>query len=98
MTIEGQVAKKAKFYAGFYLRTRRRMRFWGWGNPTPEAQRPWADVADWLRMAHSFAKPDTLAQNDKPAPSLPEKDSSAQPAKRAFRFVCNRSFVGLVIR
>jgi hypothetical protein len=100
MTSEGREINKAKFYAGFYLRTRRRMRFWGWGNPTPKtAERPWMEVADWLRMAHSFTKPDTLAQYDKPTPVLPEeKDRPAQPAKRGFHFVCNKSFVGLVIR
>ncbi len=100
MTSEGQEVNRAKFYAGFYLRTRRRMRFWGWGNPAPEpAQRPWAEVADWLRAAHSFAKPDTLAQYGKPTPVLAEeKDRAAGPAKRGLRFVCNKSFVGLVIR
>jgi hypothetical protein len=104
MTTEGREARKAKFYAGFYLRTRSCMRFWGWGNPPAQAaeritEHPWAQLADWLRVAHSFAQPDTLAQNDKPAPSLPEqKDSSTRPAKRGLHFVCNRSFVGLVIR
>ena len=100
MTSEGQELNKAKFYAGFYLRTRRRMRFWGWGNPKPKAvERPWAEVADWLRVAHSFAKPDTLVQNDKLTPILPEqKENSTRPAKRSLHFVCNKSFVGLVIR
>lgn len=104
MTSEGQKLNKAKFYAGFYLRTSRRMRFWGWGNPPAQAterftERPWAQLGDWLRMAHSFAKQDTLAQYDKPKPVLPEeKDGSAPSAKRGFRFVCNKSFVGLVIR
>lgn len=100
MTTEGQEASKAKFYAGFYLRTRRRMRFWGWGNPAPKTvERPWAEVADWLRAAHSFAKPDAVAQSDKPTPALPEeKDQTAGSARRGFRFVCNKRFVGLVIQ
>ena len=87
MTTEGEEPNIAKFYAGFYLRTRRRMRFWDWGNPTPKtAERPWAEVADWLRAAHLFAKPDALAQYDKPTPVLPEeKDRTAGSAKRGFR-------------
>ncbi|HEY2392011.1 MAG TPA: hypothetical protein VGK22_12640 [Candidatus Angelobacter sp.] len=104
MTTEGWEANKAKFYAGFYLRTRSRMRFWGWGAPPAEAEvrtteRPWEQLADWLRMAHSLGKPDRLTHSGAPVPSLPEqKDSPARSAKRGFRFVCNRSFVGLVIR
>ena len=104
MTSEGQEVNGAKFYAGFYLRTRRRMRFWGWGNPPAAAEvriteRPWEQLADWLRMAHSLGKPERLTHSDAPAPALPQqKDSSARSAKRGFRFVCNRSFVGLVIR
>ena len=48
---------KSKFYAGLYLRTKTRTRFWGWGNPEIETEeRPWAALADWLRAAHSLAE------------------------------------------
>jgi hypothetical protein len=99
-----QDLQRPRFYAGFYLRTKNRTKFWGWGDPPAQAaerftDRPWAQLGDWLRMAHSLTKPDTLTQCDKPTPVLPEeKDRPARPAKRGFHFVCNKSFVGLVIR
>ncbi|HEY1937957.1 MAG TPA: hypothetical protein VGJ33_08490 [Candidatus Angelobacter sp.] len=55
--------RKTRSYAGLYLRTKRQMRFWGWGSasqkkfadaqPT-ETKRPWAGLAEWLRVAHSL--------------------------------------------
>jgi hypothetical protein len=61
MTAVTQDARKSRFYAGLYLRTKTRTRFWGWGNwgggnPVAETvERPWAAVGDWLRVAHSLA-------------------------------------------
>jgi hypothetical protein len=104
MASEGQEMNKAKFYAGLYLRTKNRTKFWGWGDPPAQAaersiERPWAQLGDWLRMAHSFTKQDLLAQCDKPTPVLSEeKGRTARSARRGLRFVCNKSFVGLVIR
>ena len=45
--------------AGLYLRSKRQIQFWRWGkkksNVTEsEAERPWAGVAEWLRVAHSM--------------------------------------------
>jgi hypothetical protein len=53
-------------FAGLFLRTPRRTRFWGWGQPpladpsAPSAaspandDRPWAALGDWLRAAHAM--------------------------------------------
>jgi len=45
--------------AGPYLRPKKRIQFWRWGkkksNVTEsETERPWAGVAEWLRVAHSM--------------------------------------------
>jgi len=45
--------------AGPYLRPKRQIQFWRWGkkksNVTEsETERPWAGVAEWLRVAHSM--------------------------------------------
>jgi hypothetical protein len=45
--------------AGRYLRPKRQIQFWRWGkkqsNVTEsETERPWAGVAEWLRVAHSM--------------------------------------------
>ena len=45
--------------AGPYLRPKKRIQFWRWGkkesNVTEsEIERPWAGVAEWLRVAHSM--------------------------------------------
>jgi hypothetical protein len=61
MTAVTQKVRKSRFYAGLYLRTKTRTRFWiwgnrEWGNPFAETvERPWAAVGDWLRVAHSLA-------------------------------------------
>ena len=100
----GPDGTKLKTYAGFYLRTSKRMFFWGWGKPSssPQLERPWASLGDWLRMAHSrygtrdSAQPASEAQ----AVTVVEQGPTeiAPPKKRTFNFVCNRRFVGLVIR
>ena len=45
--------------AGRYLRPKRQIQFWRWrkkqSNVTEsETERPWAGVAEWLRVAHSM--------------------------------------------
>ncbi|HEX4602473.1 MAG TPA: hypothetical protein VH724_00630 [Candidatus Angelobacter sp.] len=66
MTSTTQEARNPGFYAGLYMRTRKKVRFWGWGRPEwktagpenrpiAELERPWAALADWLRAAHSLA-------------------------------------------
>ena len=48
--------------AGLYLRARRQIRSWSWGwgkkkftnVADAEIERPWAGVAEWLRLAHSM--------------------------------------------
>ncbi|HZI59026.1 MAG TPA: hypothetical protein VFF39_19750 [Verrucomicrobiae bacterium] len=72
MTLTMQKARNPRFYAGLYMRTKKKVRFWGWGRPefrgTPvtKVERPWAALADWLRAAHSLAGTDrqnTLSEN-----------------------------------
>lgn len=47
--------------ARFYLRVKRQIQAWSlrWGKkelirPEAQAERPWAGVAEWLRVAHSL--------------------------------------------
>jgi hypothetical protein len=55
-------------YAGLYLRARRQIRSWSWGwgkkklaNVSEvETERPWAGVAEWLRVAHSLLDDKTV--------------------------------------
>jgi hypothetical protein len=48
------------FLAGFFLCTKTRMRFWGWGKreldnvSRVKAENPWTGLADWLRAAHAL--------------------------------------------
>jgi hypothetical protein len=82
MATHTQHAEESRFYAGFYWRTRKRTRFWGWGNPSAFAvEQPWAMVADWLRLAHSLADSgNALAQPNKPEPkTLPAIELVAGP-------------------
>jgi hypothetical protein len=67
-----------RFYAGFYLRIKNRTRFWGWGGPPAQAieqsaEKSWAQLAAWLRMAHSSIQSGLPAQPQTPAASLPEQ-------------------------
>ena len=107
MTVATQDASKSRFFAGLYLRTKTRTRFWGWGNqewgnPVAETvERPWAAVGDWLRVAHSLAKSGAEIETQKPCTSFlagQGVETASQPAKQRLRFVCTRHFVGLVIR
>jgi hypothetical protein len=103
----------ARLYAGLYLRTQRQMRFWGWSNRgwgslhSAEAEGPVKDLASWLHLAHARLDGDRSPLPD--LPSTPDATFSAQPAdkheapqtartNRRFQFVCNRRFIGLVIR
>ncbi len=98
--------QKSEFYAGFYFRAKTRTRFWGWGNPPSQTveqpvNRPWAQLAEWLRSVHSVAKSGAETQIQKSGTSFfagQEAGVASQPAKQRMRFVCTRHFVGLVIR
>lgn len=54
--------------AGLYLRARRQFRSWSWGRgkkkftnvANAETERPWAGVAEWLRVAHSMLDEKTV--------------------------------------
>ena len=82
--------QKTEFYAGFYFRTKTRVRFWGWGNPPaqtvePFDDRPWAQLAEWLRSVHSVAKSGAETPTQKPGTSLlavEEDEAASQPAKQ----------------
>ena len=82
--------QKSQFYAGFYFRTKSRVRFWGWGNPPAQtveqfADRPWAALAEWLRSVHSVAKSGVETQIQKSGPSFragQEAGIASQTAKQ----------------
>jgi hypothetical protein len=84
MAVTTQDVRKPRFYAGLYLRTKRQIRFWGWGKREWEsasiaeaAQSRWA-LADWLRMAHSLLDGKTL---ESPSPSaVPDKSAKSDCA------------------
>lgn len=112
MAASVQNPEKNKFYAGLCLRTRNRTRFWGWGQPAfnevRPVDRPWAGLADWLRLAHStiFMQPSSPTSEEKHAVKTVDSTpsparlalSSAAHSKRRIRFVCGRSYIGFVIR
>lgn len=81
-----QATRKSRFYAGFYWRTRKRARFWGWGNPSTFAvEQPWAMVADWLRLAHSLADSgNALTQPNLPQPkTLSTTELAVEPVSES---------------
>jgi len=59
-----------EIYAGLYMRARRRIRSWSWSwgrgkkkftnVSEAETERPWAGVAEWLRVAHSLLDDKTV--------------------------------------
>lgn len=75
-----------------------------------EAERPWAGLAEWLRLAHSS----TFAQNrsvkaesssagkaqeaERALPAQQAAPPASPDAKRRMRFVWDRKFIGFVIR
>jgi hypothetical protein len=87
-----QDARTPGFYAGLFLRTKNRTRFWGWGNPgwgeeksanTPaaEMERPSPSLAEWLRMAHSLLDAKTVAPPSRSgAPGSSHKSDPANAA------------------
>lgn len=114
---------KTRLYAGLYIRTRKQTRFWGWASNgwgrwksgrwksgslrTAEVERPWAGLAEWLRLAHARLDRNAAelsAPSDTQIATLPvhgalEHDTQERPrGKRKLEFVCNRRFVGWVIR
>jgi hypothetical protein len=106
MTAVTQEVRKSRFNAGLYLRTKTRTRFWGWGNPPAQTveqsvNRPWAQLADWLRSVHSLANSGAETQALTSGASVlagQGTGTASQPAKQRMRFVCTRHFVGLIIR
>jgi hypothetical protein len=81
-----QDAQKSGSYAGFYWRTRKRTRFWGWGNPSAfSVERPWAMVADWLRLAHSLADGGNALPQHSTAEfkTLPAAGSAGEPSSES---------------
>jgi hypothetical protein len=75
---------KVRLYAGLYMRTKKQTRFWGWASKgwarlraaeseAAEAERPWAALAEWLRLAHA-----RLDQNtpEEPVPTKLDSQSS----------------------
>ena len=67
MAINIQAAGK-KIYAELYLRAKTQIRAlsWGWGKKelihlsVAVAERPWAGLAEWLRVAHSLLDEKTV--------------------------------------
>jgi hypothetical protein len=57
-----------RFSAGLYWRTKTGMRFLGWGKPwtekTEASERPWSDLAAWLRMAHGAISASATTSKD----------------------------------
>lgn len=61
MTTDTQDARN-QIDAGFYQRAQKQIRSWSWGRSKKksanlaeaETSRPWAGVAEWLRVAHSL--------------------------------------------
>ncbi len=90
----------ARPYAGFCLRTKRQMRFWGWSSHgwtklhRTAAKVPVQNLATWLRQAH--AQLDFPATGEELAPPTQTRD--AQQQNRKFELVCNRRMIGLLIR
>ena len=48
-----QDAQKQRFYAGLFRRLGWEKRQWG-SQAADEPERPWAGLAEWLRVAHSL--------------------------------------------
>ncbi len=77
-------------FAGLYLRTPKRTRFWGWGQPPLPAvaapdEKPFAAVGDWLRAAHSLFGSDRPERAHAQSSTGPAASSSTSPeAARAF--------------
>ena len=103
----------ARAYAGFYASTQRQVRFWGWSSRgwgnlrDAELDRPVKTLAAWLRQAHEHLDSDRCSLPDLPRRSnatFPEQnadehEAAQQPRKnRRLQFVCNRRFIGLIIR
>lgn len=100
----------ARPFAGLYLRTRRRMRFWGWSSRGwqslrhDEAEHPLKTLAEWLRQAHerldgSSAFPAQPGGSKATASTQEEPGSQLEPQNnRKFQFVCNRHMIGWIIR
>lgn len=109
MDTGAQPQPKKKFRAGLYWRIGSQTRFWGWGEPpASQVERPWASLADWLRMAHSpsFFQHSSVTAGDGPTveasetPPSPEQLalSGNRAPERRVGFIWGRRFIGFVIR
>ena len=81
--------QKGAFYAGLYLRTGHHARFWGWGKPTPrQAEQTRPSLAE---AARSHPPEEASPPGRIPAAGLGR-------ARRRLQVVCERHFIGFVIR
>jgi hypothetical protein len=84
MALTMQEGSKARLYAGLYVRTRKQTRFWGWCSKgwgslrAVERERPWAGLAEWLRLAHL-----RLDRNTAELPAPPDAQIATSPAHGA---------------
>ena len=108
MNFAGDGRARLRPFAGLYLRTPGRTRFWGWGRPPLSAvvppsasEKPFAAVGDWLRAAHQLFGSDqgeSAATRECAAHELPhDRGPQTVEKKRRLRFVCNRRVIGFVI-
>jgi hypothetical protein len=88
MSADSNQMRGPRFYAGLYWRTKTGMRFLGWGKPwtekTEASERPWSDLAAWLRMAHGAISSSAGASKDGTARVLTDTQFSpalASPAR-----------------
>lgn len=101
-----QQNKKARSFGGFYFRAGGRAWFWGWGAPpSPAAEPSWGSLGEWLRRLRAQT---ALAGRDngvarqaiqaaEAAPLVPSANQT--PAReRKLHFVCDRHFIGFVLR
>ena len=57
-----------EIYAGLYMRAKKQIRSWSWRRGAKkltdvyeaEPERPWAGLAEWLRVAHSLLDDKTV--------------------------------------
>jgi hypothetical protein len=80
MSADSSQMSRPRFSAGFYWRTKTGMRFLGWGKPRAEraeaSERPWSDLAAWLRMAHTSIPSTAAPGKEGTADALPRSTQS----------------------
>ncbi len=108
MRIDSPQSANRNLLFGLYFRTGMRAHFWGWSEPAPKPPESHSvTLAEWLRMAHSsmFVSCDPAAPEQPGArnelqasPPVSVGTDASGPARRRFRFVCNRKVIGLEFR